>query len=508
MWGRIKNASLDAAKQARYSWAASNNATEQDLKDLEVRLQSIKTKAELKGDSLVAGMTPGFGGVRGTMGRMSAQYGGAALGVGTAVSMLGPQAESPSGLTQGLGAAGMAAMMIPGGQLAGVGLMVAGAISSGFDKAAEDEKKRLEKIKEIRIARATVINESVETAKTGIAALVAQGVDVSTATTRYNRQISLAEGMSGYDANIKKNKGESDEDFEARKTKNEEKKSNAAAAIDAFTQSGLFKGEKGGKEVEGLLKQFGSLTDSQNALYGNNPQKLVEDLLKIKSDGYYDEKTKKTYKGKEAFDKFYENSGAANSGAGLSNVDGGSTVVWDKTAGGAIAPEASAKISRIFQERDIAKSTLGSGWLSDTQAYQGEMVTRDLKKAGLTSSIALPDNKSAMWGLDTDYFKNQLAPRYQKEIDKVLLELNAKADLPDNQMYVADKSGQVIVKTLTDGEVDRKKRELESQTIYQGIWDTNKEMLTAYREKKAEGITLKIVDKDGKPIDVQALANG
>jgi hypothetical protein len=75
--------------------------------------------------------------------------------------------------------------------------------------------------------------------------------------------------------------------------------------------------------------------------------------------------------------------------------------------------------------------------------------------------------------------------------------------------YAYDKeTGKIMVETLQGQEVEKKKRDLESQTIYQGIWDSTKEMVAAYREKKDEGITLKIVDKDGKPIDVQALANG
>jgi hypothetical protein len=503
MWGRIKNASLDAAKQARYSWAASNGATEQDLKDLEVRLQSIKTKAELKGDSLVAGMTPGFGGFRGTMGRMSAQYGGAAMGIGTAVSMLGPQAESPSGLTQGLGAAGMAAMMIPGGQLAGVGLMVAGAISSGFDKAAEDERKRLEKIKEIRIAKATVINESVERAKTGIAALVGQGVEVGTATRRYNAQLDKAKELSGVDTMVK-GADESKEDFEARKKTASE---SASRAVDLFTESGLFKGEKGSNKAIGMMDRFKSLTEPGNAMFGNNPEALAEQLIKIQREGF-EGKDGKMLKGEKAFDAFYKASGAANENAGfVPNKDGKGAITYETKAGGRVN-EAESKILGLFNEESIVNKGVHKDSMFATQESFSKYATSTLKKEGIaTPSVVLPT--AGGMGKDTDYINNQVAPAYKAARDKIINELNAKADLPENMRYAYDKeTGKIMVETLQGQEVEKKKRDLESQTIYQGIWDSTKEMVAAYREKKDEGITLKIVDKDGKPIDVQALANG
>jgi hypothetical protein len=459
--------------------------------------------AELTSNKVVQGMTPGYGGFKGTMGRLSGKYGAGAMGVGMAASMMGPQPEQQSGLTQGLGAAGMAAMMIPGGQLAGAGLMIAGAISAGFDKAAEDEKKRLEKIREIRIAKATVINESVEQAKTGVAALVGQGVEVGTATRRYNAQLDKAKELSGVDTMVK-GADESKEDFEARKKTASE---SASRAVDLFTESGLFKGDKGSNKAIGMMDRFKSLTEPGNALFGNNPEALAEQLIKIQREGFKGEDGK-MLKGEKAFDAFYKASGAENKNAGFVGERGGDgRVVYETQVGGSLK-EAENKILGLFNEESIVNKGVHKDSMFATQASFSKYATSTLKKEGIATPSVVLSTAGGM-GKDTDYIDNQVAPAYKAARDKIINELNAKADLPENMRYAYDKnSGKIVIETLKGQEVEKKKRDLESQAIYQGIWDSTKEMVAAYREKKAEGITLKIVDAMGKPVDINAVANG
>jgi hypothetical protein len=82
MWRGVQFASLDAAKRSRMSWLASTGASVAELKKLERALNSVKSKADLKSSTKIQGLTQGYGGFRGTMGRMGGKFGGAAMGVG------------------------------------------------------------------------------------------------------------------------------------------------------------------------------------------------------------------------------------------------------------------------------------------------------------------------------------------------------------------------------------------------------------------------------------------
>ena len=175
LWGNVRTASLDAAKQSRLSWARSLGASQAELKKLAAELQKVKTKAELKSNSLIGSMTPGYGGVRGTLGRANAKYGMGAAGFGMAASMMGPQPSTP-GIGSAISGVGMVASMIPGGQLIGAGASIVGAIVGGFEAAAEKEKARkaAEKQKKIEIkAEMAQINaENLDQARGGVHTLI------------------------------------------------------------------------------------------------------------------------------------------------------------------------------------------------------------------------------------------------------------------------------------------------------------------------------------------------
>jgi hypothetical protein len=411
----------------------------------------------------------------------------------------------------------MAAMMIPGGQLAGVGLMVAGAISSGFDKAAEDEKKRLEKIKEIRIKNATVYQENTMEARKGVANLVSQGLDIGTATDLYNRQTAAAK--TAFTGNITQGASESDEDFKKRK------EDTASQVTDVFNQSGLFKGVKGAEKTIKLMDQFKNLT-AAGGIYENNATGLAEQLVKIQGEGYTvgEGKNKKTYKGQAAIDAFYQQSGAATQG-GLGFDKSGTVPTYLPNAPAFNAGTAalqgqtiSAEDMKLLTSAITQFDNLEIGLSGNIVGYKnGSTVQTALGEDSLGMSegaAAIFRNlfnsgnapKLATGGIDVAALPGYLQTTNAARQTTLLNAANALNPLTGNKtLAIADDNKLVVVTKETATKTDKQNQENADRHLL-----ALKDIKTSVSEsaKKPVTVTLKVTDANGKPINVQAVPNG
>ena len=159
LWDGIKNSSLNAAKQARYAWAASNGATEAELNELIIKLREIKTMQELNASGIAKGAgAAGGGGFKGMWARSGSKIGMVGMGasmLGSTLSMGGENGPTTGGVMQALG--GVAMMFGPAGMVAGSLLGIGGMIVDSIDKA-EKERKLNTKMVQIIADNALVTN--------------------------------------------------------------------------------------------------------------------------------------------------------------------------------------------------------------------------------------------------------------------------------------------------------------------------------------------------------------